>query len=402
MKVHLVGRTLLLSLTLLCGASNAHGDLPGWPDSTATGKTHFLRGSYQGGHVLPSNDFVKGSNKRGEPIEAFQSARIEFGWQTDGAHPWQHLYNFPAYGIGFFGGDYFEFQDEIGNPSALYGFFLWPIKHFNSHTKVSVELGLGLSDDWKPWDPISNPNNIAIGAFRSIFIDAGAVFSWGLGNHWDIDAGIKGSHFSNGGTKKPNLGINQVGGSLGLTYRLGSGRPTLPGKRSLPPFDAVWEFLVAAGGGINNINFDTESSDVINKYKNVDYAVFNLQAGVNRQVGYMSKFGGGIDVTYDASVGAQIDASDGEVDDVTTSTLDKMALGLWGGYEQIIDRGSILLQLGYQVLRKDFDGSLPPFYQRLGIKYHVLPDTFVGLNVRFHGFNTSDYLEFNIGQRWLN
>lgn len=398
-RIHTFLRFLFVPALLF--AVSAHADPPGWPDTTATGKTHFLRVSYQLGSVLPSNDFVKGKNNRMEPIESFQSIRLEFGWQTDGAHPWQHLYNFPAYGFGLLGGDYFEFQDEIGNPSALYGFFIWPAHRFNDKTTLSVELGLGLSDDWKPWDPIDNPNNIAIGAFRSIFIDAGAVVSFGLGSRWDIDAGIKGTHFSNGGTKKPNLGINQVGGSLGLTYRLGSGRPRLPVRRSLPPFESRWEVLVAGGGGINNINFDTENPDVIEKYKNVDFLVLNLQMGLNRQVGHMSKLGGGLDVTYDESIGAQIDVVDGEVNDVSTSTSDKLALGLWGGYEQVIDRGSILLQLGYQVARKDFEGSLPRFYQRLGVKFHVFRNTFVGVNVRFHEFSKADYLEFNIGQRWL-
>lgn len=392
---------LAIAGTPAIAATQGNAGDSSWPDTTATGKSHFLRLSYQLGRVLQSNDFVKGKNNRGKPIENYQSARLEFGWQTDGAWPWQHLYNFPAFGVGIMGADYFEFADEIGNPSSLYGFFIWPVKRFGQKSLISVDLALGLSNDWKPFDPIENPNNIAIGAFRTIMIDGGATYSLGLSRHFGLLAGVKGTHFSNGGTKKPNLGLNMVTGNLGLEYLFGEGRPKLPERREVPPFLKQWEILGAIGAGINNINFDTENEDVINRYKNVDYLVVNITGTLNRQLGYMSKVGVGLDIIYDESIGAQIDAADGEVNDVAASTGDKLALGLYGGYEQVIDRGSIILQMGYQVLRKDFEGSLPPFYQRLGVKYHVLKNTFLGMNVRFHDFEKADYLEFNIGQRWL-
>jgi hypothetical protein len=396
-------RIIILSALVMPMSASAQSNSEGgsWPDTTVTGKSNFLRGSYQYGTVLPSNDFVKGKNGHGEPIERYQSARLEFGWQTDGAWPWQHLYNFPAYGIGIMGADYFEFEDEIGNPSSLYGFLNWPVKRFGQKSLISVDLSLGLSNDWKPFDPVENPDNIAIGAFRTIMIDGGATYSLGISKHVDLGIGFKGTHFSNGGTKKPNLGLNMVTGNLEMKYHFGAGRPRVPERRKLPPFVKQWEILGAIAAGINNINFDTEDEDVLNRYKNVDYLVVNLTGTINRQLGYMSKLGGGIDITYDESIGGQIDASNGEVDDVATSTGDKLALGFYAGYELVIDRGSILAQVGYQVLRKEFEGSLPPSYQRLGVKYHVFKNTFLGLNVRFHEFSKADYLEFNIGQRWL-
>jgi hypothetical protein len=383
------------------GSVPAHGASDGgsWPDTTATGKTHFLDASYQYGSVLQTNGFVKGENNQGEPIEKYQSLRLEFGWQTDGAWPWQQLYNYPAYGIGIMGADYFQFEDEIGNPTSLYGFFRWPVKRWHVNT-ITVDLALGLSDNWKPFDPVDNPNNVAIGAFRTIMIDVGATYNLGISRRFGLMAGIEGTHFSNGGTRKPNQGLNMLTGSVGLKYFLGSGRPELPAKRPLPAYVPSWEILATLAGGINNINFETDNEDVVEKYKNVDYAVINLSGTVNRGLGRMSKVGAGLDFTYDNSIGAQIDAADGEVNDVATSFGDKLAVGVFGGYEQVIDRGSILLQLGYQVVRTDFEGSLPEFYQRLGVRYYVLKNTFLGLNVRFHDFGVADYLEFNLGQRW--
>ena len=66
------------------------------------GPGHFLQGAYQYGAVLGTNDFLKGDNLSGEPIENFQSLRLEFGWNTDGSKDWHHVYNFPTYGIGLY------------------------------------------------------------------------------------------------------------------------------------------------------------------------------------------------------------------------------------------------------------------------------------------------------------
>jgi hypothetical protein len=52
------------------------------PAEDYPGPSHFLRGAFQSGSVLQTNDFLKGDNLSGEPIDSFKSLRLEFGWQT--------------------------------------------------------------------------------------------------------------------------------------------------------------------------------------------------------------------------------------------------------------------------------------------------------------------------------
>ncbi len=117
------GSCLLLTVALMVGSSFAVPANAGEePDASFPGPSHFLRGAFQVGSVLQTNDFLKGDNQSGEPIESFRSVRLEFGWQTDGSKDWHHSYNFPSFGIGLYGAD-FNNGEELGTPTSLYGFF---------------------------------------------------------------------------------------------------------------------------------------------------------------------------------------------------------------------------------------------------------------------------------------
>jgi len=120
------------------------------------GPSHYLRGAYQFGKVLQTNGFLKGDNQSGEPIDSFQSVRLEFGWQTDGSKDWHHVYNFPTFGIGLYGAD-FNNDEELGTPTSLYGFFGWPMAR-SGRWRFDFELAFGFTNDWKPYDPVTNPN----------------------------------------------------------------------------------------------------------------------------------------------------------------------------------------------------------------------------------------------------
>ena len=75
----------------------------------------------QGG-VLKSNDFVRGDNKKGRPINNYSASDIRIGWQTRGSQAWQHAHKLPYYGICIHS-MVFSNAEEIGYPAALYFFF---------------------------------------------------------------------------------------------------------------------------------------------------------------------------------------------------------------------------------------------------------------------------------------
>lgn len=55
--------------------------------------------------------------------------------------------------------------------------------------------------------------------------------------------------------------------------------------------------------------------------------------------------------------------------------------------------------MGYMVAQTRFPDPTPALEQRLGIKYHFLPNFFAGVNVRAFNFQAAKALELNIGAR---
>jgi hypothetical protein len=359
-------------------------------------KTHYLRGAYQIGTVLPTNSFVKGEYPGGERIDSFQSLRLEFGWQTDGSRDWQNVYNFPSYGLGLYGATYTGGGD-LGNPTSLYGFFTWPTARWSWAT-LNVELGFGLTTDWAPYDPESNPYNGAIGAGRTVHIDVGANLEFPLARHWALLAGFSGTHFSNGGTQQPNQGLNQIGPLLFVKYDF-QGRFDPPPRREPAPWEKSWEMALTFAAGIRNLSSDAAIDDP--EYFTKDFFVANATAVLNRRLTYMANVNVGLDFSYDETVPAlkEIEAAK-QGQNAETSSWDKLGLGVTAGYEHNVNDTRLLFHLGYTFLREDVEGQIPRFYQRLGIKHHVFGDWLFGLNVRFQYFGTADNLEWNIGRRF--
>ena len=176
----------------------------------------FIENVFSQGEVLKTNDFVRGLNQKGTPISDFTASDTRIGWQTKGTHQWHHLHNLPYYGIGFYN-SLFSHKEEIGHPTALYFFFGGP---FLSKPKSSFdyEFGFGLSSNWKPYDEIDNPFNLAIGSYMNAFIDLKMGYSWYVGKHFSLNAGLRLTHFSNGALRHPNSGINLASPFIGLRY----------------------------------------------------------------------------------------------------------------------------------------------------------------------------------------
>jgi hypothetical protein len=367
-------------------------------DPDADGRTVFLRGAVQAGEVLETNDFLGGDNQSGEPVDSFRSVRLEIGWQTDGSRDWHHVYNFPTYGLGLYGAD-FDNDEELGTPTSLYGFFTWPFLRSGRWTGEFL-LAFGLTNDWKPYDPVENPKNIAIGLGRSVHIEPGATIAYRVARRWSLIGGVTATHFSNGGTQRPNHGINQVGPILYVQHETDD-PVALPVRREGLTYRRSWDFTITGSAGKRNLDLPLEDPDLRERYGNQSYAIANVTVGAAYRVSFKSRLAFGLDFCYDETVGdlMRIDAfNEGTSADPTLT--DHLELGVFGGYEIFAHRTHAILHLGYKVATKDVPDRLPRFYQRLGIRQFVYQDLFAGLNVRFHELGSADNLEWVVGYQF--
>jgi len=375
-------------------------------------KRQSLSGFYQFGKVLPSNEFVKGENATGNPIDRYQSFAIQYAVESDGNKLWQQLYNYPSWGFGLYTFDLFN-SNELGNPGALYWFFSAPFVRFKKWS-ILYNIGSGISFNWKPFDSNENPYNNAIGSRRTGFIDAGIYFNFQLGKHFDLTTGATLNHFSNGAGKVPNLGINMAGARLSLKY-IFRGRPEFIKRDVIPKYKKEWEYLMLFAYSHKQMAFDTLGADNNSGFISQDYNIYNFSLGVNRQLSYKVKLGLGVDIGYNGAYNSFITVENKQVEPQNGEG-SKLSIGIYPSLEWVIDRLSVIVQPGWYIYRAnpsipeptDENNVVAPrrtpasSYQRIGFKYHIINNIFIGFNVRAYDFSVADYFEWNIGYRIIH
>lgn len=356
----------------------------------------FLKFTGQWGGVLQATDFLKGDNSTGEPYSSYYGGRLEWGKNTDGRRLWEQLYNYPSFGVGFYTLDFLDGSGELGQPNALYGFFMGPFKRWGK-LAFNYDLGFGLSYNWNPYSKDLNPLNTAIGSHNNVYIDAGLNLAYPLGKHFDAEVGFSFSHFSNGASSVPNAGVNLMGLKFALMYRFLPERPEFI-EVEIPEYEKENEFSVYWAVGSRNIKYDTTDADQNERYYDRNYFMSNLVLTASRQFTYKSKFGGGMEVTYDGSANDQSFVTD-PPNHQEIPVSQRFGLGVFVAYELVISDLSVLLSPGYQIAGGNYTGAADKFYQRMGVKYHFLPNWFGGIYIRATNFSVAHYIEWNVGYR---
>lgn len=348
------------------------------------------------GNVMPTNTFVRFQNTDPDGLAHYFGTAVRIARQTTGTQLWQQLYDYPEYGIGFYSAQ-FRNTPNLGNPFAFYGFFNAPFFRINK-ISLNYELGLGFAFGWKHYDPLANPGNIAIGADGSVYIDAGAELRYDIGKRFGLSVGYGFTHFSNGRIKLPNKGLNTGAAKVMLAYHLFR-EPVYSQKLERPRFKSRYEWIISAYGGIQNVVYLGADVDIVTGMKGINLPVYGISNTLNRQISYKSKIGFGLTVGYNGSQNSQIIVEGGKLDEMESSFARDLSLSIYPSYELVIDRLSVLVQPGIYIYRRQTANMSQELYQRIGIKYHFLKNTFFGISLRAEKLYISDFIEWTIGQR---
>ena len=171
--------------------------------------TWFTRVAYTPAVVLAASDFRSGGGDA-------RAMTIEIGRQTGGDREWHRVYNYPSYGVGLYAAR-FGHDRELGRPIAAYGFFSWPFP-LSRRTELSADLGMGVAWNWTAFDPATNPTNTALGSSAAYHVDGGVLLHYLVAGRARVYGGMSVTHWSNGATKQPNLGLAVIGPKIGVRY----------------------------------------------------------------------------------------------------------------------------------------------------------------------------------------
>lgn len=343
----------------------------------------FIENVFSQGEVLKTNDFVRGLNQRGIPISDFTASDTRVGWQTRGTQQWHHNLKLPYYGIGFFN-SLFSHQEEIGHPTALYFFFGGP---FISKLKSSFdyEFGFGLSSNWKPYDELENPFNLAIGSYMNAFIDFKIGYSWYLGKKFSLNAGVRATHFSNGALRHPNSGINLLSPFVGLRYDF-IAREDLINSIPTPEEDTpTEEFNIGIVLGERSVKHTTTRN-----IKSV--SLKSLSLGYLKPGGGVFRYGLGLDVGIDENRWITVKEDSVEL----APFKNQLFLGIAPIGQFRVNRLALQAGVGYELLS---GGKFVKnqFYQRVGLRYYLSDHLFAGIAIKATNFSRADYIEWSLG-----
>jgi len=347
----------------------------------------FTRIGFTPARVIATNPFSVGdAAAANRDVRTVPSLTVEIGRQTDGSREWHQLYGLPAYGVGV---SVASLGSGASRPVDAYTFFSWPFAHLNDRVQVTTDFGMGVSWNWKTFNPRTNTYATVLGSNMNARIDWGFYLRYVATPQSSLYAGVDFTHRSNGGMQQPDQGLNVIGPSVGLRYNLAPERT--PRSIDAPPFRPSWEYVVGVAGGRKNVMDERNN-------RRHDFGAGTVTAALQRQFYRYGKIAAGADVAYDGSSDARADAFNADL--VRQGTLgDRLAFGLYGGYEHIIGRFGAIVQAGVKVVNGSDNPDAARLYERYGWRYHFNDRLWGSFSVRAINDRKADALEFGVGYR---
>ena len=352
----------------------------------------FLELKMHYGRNIPNESEMWNKPMKFNPYSAFD---IRLGWKAYGQKRWHRLYNYPSYGVGWYSCSFIPSEKEIGNPNAIY---LWYNQPFlvSSGFQMNADLSVGLSFNFSAYDPQKNPYQTAIGSEKNVHFSLNMEAEFLLSERWDMGIGGGLVHFSNGGTRTPQDGLNLLSIDTKFRYHFHSRQRGInpvrsytlkqDGLSSTLQMTKRWEFYTFINGGVTTPHIYFEFRDVF-------YRIISFGLDGARHYSYSGKIVTGFDVFYDESIAEDIYAKDGILP-ASISSREKFIYGVHVGHELMVHRWTLVTQLGLNLNNHRYKGS---WYGRFGMRFDVLRNVFLRVALKIPNGFRADFIEWGGG-----
>lgn len=290
-----------------------------------------------------------------------------------GQKDWHNRYKKPFYGItGFFGtaGN----RELLGHYFGVYGFVNFPLITKRPF-QISFKLGSGAGYATKVYDSEDNKLSIALSTHINAMVVLGLDSRFTFGDH-TLSLTLDMTHFSNGATKVPNLGLNLPYLSMGYGHKIQESnycadcpvasvaKPTI--QYGVLGFGSVKEMFPVGGK---------------------KYGIFGLNFFGRK----FFKERGGVELSLDVVSNQEImDFQPG----VSKTQAEILQMGIYAGYLVPFDKLHIVVGMGAYVKNKF--NPYGPIYHRLGFRYMFKNGWNANISLKTH-WARADYIEYGIG-----
>jgi len=347
------------------------------------------------GKIIPHRSYFTA-----DVTQSTKMYELSFAKQGKGDKAWHHLFGFPLAGVNIVGiqfGDSQTFGKGIGAfPFIQFDWNIGKIARFD------LRVGSGLAWIDNKYDEVNNPTNNAI----STNINNMTRLSFGLERDFTERFGAKlmfsATHFSNGNTHQPNLGINLFSGNIGIYYWLNE-KERVEAK-TLGETSKQIKVLLRTGYG------KTSGRVHLGEY----YDVFTFAAIAARPLNHQGRLLLGVQYEYNESISHygqyrcenELDENECQVEDYNFTSLASKVYVL-AGYEMRLGRLGMTFQAGVYLHNQAFAPvehfKRPIITNLIGVHYylkdpittaHNLP--YLQLQLKSHGAR-ADYVSAGFG-----
>ncbi|MBP6334803.1 MAG: acyloxyacyl hydrolase [Bacteroidia bacterium] len=275
---------------------------------------------------------------------------------------------------------------NLGNPNRLgSGIAIYPYVDFPLHLKKDwrfhFRYGMGLGYIEKIFEVKENSKNAAIGSHLNGVMHFDFNIKKEISSRSIIELGAGLTHYSNGSTAIPNLGINLASANLGFIHYFGEKKLISRNKTEVD--DRKAELQVFGAAAFKKI------------YPPLGETYYAGTISITRVglLGKKSYWGIGADLFYDNSLTERMERADYE--DVNKA--DNFRPGIYGAYEMRLGHVGVLFNIGFYPYTKwKGDGNV---YNRIGARYY-LNNFYLLMNLKTH-YAKADFIEWGAGYSFV-
>ncbi|WP_338766462.1 acyloxyacyl hydrolase [Bernardetia sp. ABR2-2B] len=354
-------KTILLTFVLICLSCHL---LYSQTDSYFIGaKTHY-------GYIIPHSEELNKFSKK-NPF----GIQIEFSTLKTSDEAWQTCTCYGRSGLSL---AYFNYRDKRLGSSTNLMYFVEPYLAWKHKFKLSLRAAIGVSYLTQVYDSINNSENTFFSSPISFYLGVGLNGNYHLNKNYALNIGINYQHISNGGIRKPNLGMNFPTLSLGIDRTIDF--PTLEKKpKEFFEYDKkVKTYLLLNGSRATAKNENG---------KDINYPILGLSTGLLKPLSKINGVNTGIEIHYNFAYRQELQNQDNKQS--------AFVGGLQIGHHFSLGKIYFLQQIGIYTFRPKAIQT-KWLYQRYSLWYSISQKWFVGFSLLSHG-HIADYIDVSTG-----
>ena len=330
-----------------------------------------IGGGFHYGFLAYHNSTMRGMQQR-----HIKAGELEFSVVGKGQSNWHRFYKNPHIGLSIMAMDLGS-PDYLGAGVSLFPFIRFPLLGGDNY-KLVIRTGAGLGYVQKIFDAAINNKANAIGSHLNGFVNLRLSSYIRLYKPLVLELGLGLSHFSNGGSKAPNKGINMPTINTSLIYEMGISNQ-VKADTSKYIYKKHRFFCILSGG-----------ASQLTRIGDKTYAVGTGQFFYDYHATIKSSFGAGVDLMYNGVYPARL-----KYDSIPiSSNFENIQVGLKVLYQFNMHRLILPIEFGvYGFSAYKKNGLL---YHRIGVRYLVTKHLTLNVSLKTH-FAVAEYFECGLG-----